>query len=112
MSEPVVSDTQGASRWRRHEACVDYLVYVHPLPVVPASLWQAQVARMRALGTCHDTSFGVTTVRGPWGFFQIPAPGFPELKATFFQISEPGKRRCLLQELQAILEMEIKEMET
>ena len=91
--------------WRQSQTCVDYVVYVRDLPSPDFGLWQDMVARMRALGLCQDTPFGVTTVRGAWGFFQIPAHGFPELKATFFQTSEPAERGRLLTAIADILEM-------
>jgi hypothetical protein len=61
---------------------------------------------MRALGICDDTSFGVVTVRGAWGFFQIPAAGFPEMKITFFQSGKEADRVRLLRTLANILEIE------
>jgi hypothetical protein len=102
VPDPALLEADAASNWRRHEACVDYLVYVRPLPSLALPRWQDSVARMRVLGVCQDTSFGVTTVRGPWGFFQIPAYGFPELKVTFFQVGEPVQRRHLLHDLNNI----------
>jgi hypothetical protein len=90
--------------WRQSKTCVDYVVYVHALPEVSVAHWQEMVSQMRALGFCHDTSIGVTTVRGSWGFFQIPIHGFPELKATFFQISRPAERERLLAALSEIFE--------
>ena len=90
--------------WRRTQACVDYIVYVHALPAIDPARWGERVRRMRALGICQDTSFGVTTVRGAWGLFQIPMPGFPELKVTFFRGGLATEQRRLLVELADILE--------
>ena len=92
--------------WRQTQTCVDYIVYVHALPAIDKARWIEMVKRMRALGICQDTSFGVTTVRGAWGFFQIPVLGFPELKVTFFQSSQTTEHRRLLTDLADILEME------
>jgi hypothetical protein len=97
-------DTLAIGNWRQSQTCVDYVVYVRDLPSLDHRHWQDMVARMRTLGTCQDTAIGVTTVRGAWGFFQIPAPGFPELKATFFQTSEPAERSRLLTDIADILE--------
>ncbi len=97
-------DAVDVGNWRWRQACVDYIVYVCPLPAFDAFHWQERVKRLRALGICQDTAFGVTTVRGPWGFFQIPVHGFPEMKVTFFQIAGTSERRRLLVEIAAILE--------
>jgi hypothetical protein len=82
--------------WRQGETCVDYQVFVCDLPKFEGSDWQSAVARMRALGQCEDNACGVTTVRGSWGFFQIPVRGFPELKVTFFQFTRQHQRRRFL----------------
>lgn len=97
-------DDVAVGNWRWRQACVDYIVYVCPLPAFVTGHWQEMVKRLRALGICQDSAFGVTTVRGPWGFFQIPVQGFPEMKITFFQITEKSERRRLLTEIAAILE--------
>lgn len=97
-------DTIAIGNWRQSQTCVDYVVYVRDLPSLDHRRWQAMAARMRSLGICQDTPFGVTTVRGAWGFFQIPAHGFPELKATFFQTSGPAERNRLLTDIADILE--------
>jgi len=60
---------------------------------------------MRALGICDDTSFGVVTVRGAWGFFQIPAAGFPEMK-LLLSVWQEADRVRLLRTLANILEIE------
>lgn len=93
-----------SDNWRQSQSCVDYIVYVHVLPPVDARHWQTMVERLRTLGLCEDTSFGVTTVRGSWGFFQIPAPGFPELKATFFQSCGQAECERLLMAIDTIME--------
>jgi hypothetical protein len=90
--------------WHQSQTCVDYIVYAYALPTIDMSRWQAMVKQMRMLGICQDTTFGVTTVRGPWGFFQIPAHKFPDLKATFFKTSELVERRRLLAAISEILE--------
>ncbi len=92
--------------WQPGRTCVDYIVFTHPLLAFSAECWLGKVSRMRALGICEDTSFGVVTVRGAWGFFQIPAAGFPELKITFFQSGEEADRVRLLRVLANILGME------
>jgi hypothetical protein len=85
---------------------VDYIVFTRTLQAVSTECWLDQVARMRLLGICEDTSFGVVTVRGVWGFFQIPAAGFPEMKITFFQSGKEADRVRLLRTLANILEIE------
>ncbi|MEJ2591788.1 MAG: hypothetical protein P8178_10370 [Candidatus Thiodiazotropha sp.] len=94
-------------RWRQHEACVDYLVYVHSLPHFTQARWQQLTKRMQALGHCVRSGFGVVTVRGDWGFFQIPAAGFPELKVTFFQTAGDRERTEILSALTDILELQM-----
>lgn len=84
---------------------MDYLVYVYRLPNIDRALWQQMTRRMQALGHCRKSGFGVVTVEGDWGFFQIPAAGFPEFKITFFQTSEALERTSLLSDLAGILEM-------
>ena len=97
----------GDARWRQYEACVDYLVYVHSLPNFTHARWQQLTKRMQALGHCVTSGFGVVTVRGDWGFFQIPAAGFPELKVTFFQTSGDRERAEILSALTDILEIQM-----
>jgi hypothetical protein len=92
--------------WRLGRTCVDYIVFTRPLQAVSAERWLVQVSCMRVLGICDDTPFGVVTVRGTWGFFQIPAAGFPELKITFFQSGKEADRMHLLITLANILEIE------
>ena len=106
IRENFTRQTMYLGLWRPGRTCVDYIVFTRPLQVVSAERWLDQVARMRALGICEDTSFGVVTVRGTWGFFQIPAAGFPELKITFFQTGKKADRKYLLRTLANILEME------
>jgi hypothetical protein len=91
------------SPWRKSATCVDYRVYVCDLPDLDSLQWQSAVERMRILGQCHDNPCGVTTVRGSWGFFQIPPAGFPELKVTFFRFTRSNRRRSLLRALAAAL---------
>lgn len=82
--------------WRRTGTCVDYQVFVCGLPALDDSGWESAVARMRALGRFDTNACGITTVRGDWGFFQIPVRGFPELKVTFFQTARKHRQRQLL----------------
>ena len=84
------------SFWRRAQTCVDYRVYVCDFPQCDDARWRWAVARMRMLGRCESNACGVTYVRGAWGFFQIPARGFPELKVTFFHFTRRRQRRVLL----------------
>jgi hypothetical protein len=85
--------------WRPAGTCVDYQIFVRDLPYFEDGDWRSGVAGMRALGLCEDNACGVTTVRGEWGFFQIPARGFPELKVTLFQFTPKRQRRQLLNAL-------------
>ena len=91
------------SMWREGRSCVDYAVYVSDLPPCSPKRWNEMAAQMRALGICQDTSFGVTTVRGEWGFFQIPAANFPEMKVTFFQTARVAERIRLLTAIRKIV---------
>ena len=104
--ENVGRQTMCPGLWRPGRTCVDYIVFTHPLQDVSTEYWLDQVVRMRALGICDDTPFGVVTVRGTWGFFQIPAAGFPEMKITFFQSGKKADRGRLLRTLANILEIE------
>ena len=104
--EKIGRKTMCPSLWRLGRTCVDYIVFTRPLQAVSAERWLDQVTCMRALGICDDTSFGVVTVRGTWGFFQIPAAGFPEMKITFFQSGKEADRVRLLRTLANILEIE------
>lgn len=73
-----------------------YQVYMCTLPEFRASEWQDIVTRLRALGHCQDNAYGITTVRRPWGYFQIPPRGFPELKVTLFRFTRAAERQELL----------------
>jgi hypothetical protein len=101
-----MEQTFEGNNWRQTGTCVDYLVCVRDLPTLEPSRWRAVAEQLRLLGISEESAFGVTTVRGAWGFFQIPAPGFPELKVTFFQAGEAAEKRSLLIAIANILEME------
>jgi hypothetical protein len=91
--------TGANSPWRISGTCVDYQVFVCDLPEFDDSGWESTVAGMCALGHYDTNACGVTTVRGDWGFFQIPIRGFPELKVTFFQMTRRQQQRRLLDAL-------------
>jgi hypothetical protein len=95
--------TGAKSPWRKSGTCVDYQVFTCALPDFDESGWESAVAGMRALGRCESNACGVTTVRGDWGFFQIPVRGFPELKVTFFQTTRRQRQWRLLDALAGIL---------
>lgn len=92
--------------WRNAETCVDYRVYVRQLKGFTETEWCACAEKLRDLGKCRTNAFGIFTVSGGWGFFQIPSPGFPELKVTFFQFVSLSKRQSIFARIENALQKE------
>ncbi len=70
------------------ESCVDYQSFVYSLDKqFTPQRYEVCGRLLLSLGTVTEERMGVVYVRGPWGFFVVPAYGYPTLKISFFHDS-------------------------
>ncbi len=97
------SDRDAASGTGFHpiSACVDYRAFILPLTGLDRPAWNGFRRSLQALAETTEVRLGVLRILGWWGFLDVPAYGFPELKVSFYRDTPDETIRAYLVEIEA-----------
>lgn len=86
-------------------ACLDYRAFVLAFPkALSDAAYQRLLVELQSLGRSEPPRLGVFYIYSSWGFLVVPPPGFPELKVSFYNQTEPDRIAAILDQIASQLE--------